>query len=50
MKKVWQILSYILVAAIAASAALFPVGWYEEVPTQSKLDQLADLIEERFIG
>lgn len=50
MKKVWQILSYILVAAIAASAALFTVGWYEEVPTQSKLDQLADLIEERFIG
>ena len=50
MKKVWQILSYILVAAIAASAALFTVGWFEEVPTQSKLDQLADLIEERFIG
>ena len=50
MKKVWQILSYILVAAIAASVALFTAGGIEEKSEQSKLDQLADLIEERFIG
>ena len=50
MKKVWQILSYILVAAIAASVALFTAGGIEEKTEQSKLDQLADLIEERFIG
>jgi len=50
MKKVWQILSYILVAAIAASVALFAAGGIPVQTEQSKLDQLADLIEERFIG
>lgn len=50
MKKVWQILSYVLVAAIAAAVALFTAGGIPEEPERSKLDQLADLIEERFIG
>lgn len=53
MKKVWQILSYILVAALATAATLFFMGNepVQMIPTkQSKLDQLADLIEERFIG
>ena len=53
MKKVWQILSYILVAALATAATLFFMGGIpEQAPKteQSKLDQLADLIEERFIG
>ena len=49
MKKVWQILSYILVAALAAAAALYFFG---EQPAEeySKLDYLSDLIDERFIG
>jgi len=53
MKKLWQIISYILVAALAAAAALFFAnGAPQQVfgVKQSKLDQLADLIEERFIG
>ena len=50
MRKVWQILSYVLVAAIAAAVALFTAGGIPEEPERSKLDQLADLIEERFIG
>ena len=49
MKKVWQILSYILVAALAAVVTLYFFGASpEEKP--SKLDNLSDLIEERFIG
>lgn len=57
MKKTWQIitimLSHILVAALAAAAALFLFA--EEIGVTSrdgysKLDQLSDLIEERFIG
>lgn len=50
MKKVWQILSYILVAALAAAVTLYASGEISEQAEQSKLDQLADLIEERFIG
>lgn len=50
MKKVWQILSYILVAALAAAVTLYASGGIPEQAEQSKLDQLADLIEERFIG
>lgn len=51
MKKVWQILSYILVAALAAAVTLYAAGGIpEQTEEQSKLDQLADLIEERFIG
>ena len=47
MRKVWRILSYVLVAALAA-AGTFAYIWYtDEV---SKLDQLSGLIEERFIG
>ena len=53
MKKVWKFLSYVLVAALTASATFF---WCDSfmnqtaAPAQSKLDQLSDLIEERFIG
>lgn len=48
--KLWKTLSYILVAALAsfASLAIFTATMPE--PEYSKLDQLADLIEERFIG
>ena len=47
MKKVWKFLSYVLVAAVASAATLYFVSANTEV---SKLDQLAGLIEERFIG
>ena len=53
MKKVWQILSYILVAALAAALAFYLAGGETAAPIaakQSKLDQLSDLIDERFIG
>lgn len=48
MKKVWKALSYVLVAVLASVATMaVGAGNLEE---SSKLDQLADLIEERFIG
>lgn len=47
MKKVWTILSYVLVAALASAVTLFFFGGSAE---ESKLEELADLIEERFIG
>lgn len=47
MKKVWQILSYILVAAVSAAAAFCLAEKPAEV---SKLEQLESLIQERFIG
>ena len=47
MKKVWNILSYVLVAVLASVLTLHLVSVNTEV---SKLDQLAGLIEERFIG
>ena len=54
MKKFCQILSYVLVAALTATVTMFiTVGTPQAAPVQSgqsKLDQLADLIEERFIG
>jgi hypothetical protein len=54
MKKFYQILSYILVAALTSTVTLFvSTGLLQTAPVhtgQSKLDQLADLIEERFIG
>lgn len=50
MKKVWQILSYILVAALAAVVTLYFFGEAPEDAKGSKLDTLSDLIEERFIG
>ena len=49
MKKVWKILSYVLVAVLASVATL-AVGTATEDRTESKLEQMADLIEERFIG
>lgn len=50
MKKVWKIASYILVAALASAVTFFAA--YGLMPAQetSKLEQLAELIEERFIG
>lgn len=50
MKKVYQILSYILVAALASAATLFASQYLWQPAENSKLDQLADLIDERFIG
>lgn len=47
MKKVWFFLSYILVAVAASLVTFFCFVPSEEI---SKLDQLADLIEARFIG
>ena len=53
MKKVWKILSYVLVAAVAAAAAT-AVTMYSSTAyvgnSTSKLTELADLIEECFIG
>lgn len=53
MKKVWKFFSYVLVAALTASATFFWCDSFMTQPistSQSKLDQLSDLIEERFIG
>lgn len=51
MKKLLRIVSYILVAAVASAATMFCFAPAAEVVSEeSKLDQLADLIEERFIG
>ena len=54
MKKIYQIISYILVAALASTVTMFvAAGTPQAAPVQSgqsKLDQLGDLIEERFIG
>ena len=47
MKKVWNFLSYVLVAAAASLITLYCCAVTADV---SKLDQLADLIEARFIG
>lgn len=47
MKIVWKILSYILVAALSASAAFCLAENSAEV---TKLQQLENLIQERFIG
>ena len=50
MKKVLKYLSYILVAVFASVLTLFLNGAQPAASETSKLDQLADLIEERFIG
>lgn len=50
MKKVWKILSYILVAALASAVTMFTAAEAVPASQSSKLTQLADLIEERFIG
>jgi carboxyl-terminal processing protease len=47
MKKIWQVLSYVLVAALATVITLAATSGSEP---QSKLDQLEELIDERFIG
>lgn len=49
-KKILRFLSYVLVAVAASVVTLIYAPVPEFVPTSSKLDQLADLIEERFIG
>ena len=51
MKKFLRFLSYILVAALASAVTLVTVPRGTTAPAgSSKLDQLADMIEERFIG
>jgi hypothetical protein len=50
MKKFQQILSYVLVAALASTATLFAADRVWNMKQISKLDQLSNLIEERFIG
>ena len=50
MKKIYRFLSYVLVAAIASAATLYTSDYYTPDPAYTKLEQLSDLIEERFIG
>ena len=50
MKRIQQILSYILVAALASVTTLATVSYMNWNDQVSKLDQLSGLIEERFIG
>lgn len=50
MKKVWKILSYVLVAALASAVTFGVASFTGSDGTEYKLEQLADLIEERFIG
>lgn len=49
MKKVWKILSYLTVAVLASFATLLLYGGNGNTQ-YSKLDELADLIEARYIG
>jgi len=50
MKKILQFLSYVLVAALASCLTLTVAMVTDQVESQSKLDQLSSLIQERFIG
>lgn len=50
MKKVWKVLSYVLVAVLASVSTLAAGAFAGDGQTVTKLDQLADLIESRFIG
>ena len=50
LKKILRFLSYVLVAMAASVATLFFIPAPQQSTAVSKLDQLADLIEERFIG
>ena len=52
MKTVWKVLSYVIVAVLASVATLSiaPVNVSIGNTEYNKLDQLGDLIEERFIG
>ena len=49
MKKIYTFLSYLLVAVLASAGTMY-VCSQEWKPEYSKLEQLSDLIEERFIG
>ena len=50
MKKILQFLSYVLVALLASCLTLILVMHSGVVAPQSKLDQLSQMIQERFIG
>ncbi len=51
MKKLYTIISYILVAVLASTATIFACNYYwQPVEEYTKLEQLSDLIDERFIG
>ena len=50
MKRVYQILSYILVAILAATVTFCACDYSRQTAEMSKLDQLSNLINERFIG
>lgn len=50
MNKIWKLLSYVLVAALATVVTLAVGNLNAPEMEYSKLDELADLIEERFIG
>lgn len=50
MKKISIFLSYLLVAALATAATLYTTDRSDATPEYTKLEQLSDLIEERFIG
>ena len=49
MKKIYTFLSYLLVAVLASAGTMYLCS-REWKPEYSKLEQLSDLIEERFIG
>lgn len=49
MKKIYTFLSYLLVATLTAAATMFLCSQHWK-PEYTKLEQLSDLIEERFIG
>ena len=49
MKKIYTFLSYLLVAVLASAGTMYLCN-QEWKPEYSKLEQLSDLIEERFIG
>lgn len=50
MKTMRNILTYLLVALLASGVTMWSVADYLQPPQETKLEQLADLIEERFIG
>lgn len=50
MKKILRFLSYVLVAAAASCLTLIAAPKVEQSTYQTKLDQLSQMIQERFIG
>ena len=50
MKKVWQFASYVLVAMLSAILTLYFFTGFFHGNQPSKLQELSDLIDERFIG